>query len=103
MKADKNRPALILSVDGLNKFAQDVCVVPVTTRQHANFSMRVLIKAGDGGVREDCWAKCDQVMTLPKILVQYPAKGSLTSQALRKIEEQVKIALGLLQEDDRSR
>jgi hypothetical protein len=54
-------------------------------------------------VREDCWAKCDQVMTLPKNLVQYPAKGSLVSQTLRKIEEQVKIALGLLQEDGRSR
>ncbi len=65
--------------------------------------MRVLIKAGDGGVREDCWAKCDQVITLPKSLVQYPAKGSLTSQTMRKIEEQVKIALGLLQEDSWSR
>jgi mRNA-degrading endonuclease toxin of MazEF toxin-antitoxin module len=65
--------------------------------------MRVLIKAGEGGVREDCWAKCDQVMTLPKILVQYPAKGSLTSEILRKIEEQVRIALSLLQDDGGSR
>jgi hypothetical protein len=38
------------------------------------------------------------VMTLSKILLQYPAKGSLTSEILRKIEEQVRIALGLLQD-----
>jgi mRNA interferase MazF len=95
VELDKPRPALILSVDQLNRQAFDVCVVPITTKEHTNFSMRVFIAAGDGGLNHDSWAKCDQVMTLEKTLVRYPATGALASATLHKIEEQVKISLGL--------
>ena len=93
---DKPRPALILSVDELNRHALDVCVVPLTTKEHAKFSMRVFIPAGDGGLNHDSWAKCDQIMTLEKSLIRYPATGTLSSSALARIEEQVKTSLGLL-------
>jgi mRNA interferase MazF len=96
VELDKPRPALILSVDQLNRHALDVCVVPITTQHHARFSMRVPIRAGDGGLDYDSWAKCDQVMTLEKTLIRYPAAGTLSSMTLNKIEEQVKISLGLL-------
>lgn len=92
---DKPRPALILSVDALNKFALDVCVVALTTVQHKNFSMRVPIKKGDGNLAFDCWAKCDQVTTLEKGLLRYPAIGSLSAQSLSRVEQQVRICLGL--------
>jgi len=95
VELDKPRPAVILSVDQLNRYALDVCVVPITTREHARFSMRVFIAAGDGGLDYDSWAKCDQVMTLEKALVHYPATGALASATLRRIEEQVKVCLGL--------
>ena len=58
--------------------------------------MRVPLKAKDGGLSFDCWAKCDQVTTLEKGLLSYPALGILSLQTMGKIEEQVKIALGLL-------
>lgn len=96
VELDKPRPALILSVDQLNRHALDVCVVPITSKEHARFSMRVLIRAGDGGLNFDSWAKCDQVMTLEKMLIRYPATGTLSAATLNKIEEQVKISLGLL-------
>jgi len=96
VELDKPRPALILSVNQLNRHALGVCVVPITTKEHARFSMRVFIRAGDGGLNHNSWAKCDQVMTLEKELVRYPATGALSSTALAKIEEQVKICLGLL-------
>lgn len=95
VELDKPRPALILSVDQLNRHALDVCVVPITTKQHAKFSMRVFIAAGDGGLNYDSWAKCDQVMTLEKSLIRYPATGALSDTTLNRIEEQVKISLGL--------
>jgi mRNA-degrading endonuclease toxin of MazEF toxin-antitoxin module len=91
----KRRPAVILSTHALNRHALDVCVVGLTTVQHAKFSMRVPIKAGDGGLESDCWAKCDQVTTLEKALLQYPAIGRLSEATFAKIEEQVRIALGL--------
>jgi mRNA-degrading endonuclease toxin of MazEF toxin-antitoxin module len=92
---DKARPAVILSVDELNKHALDVCIVPVTSVEHAAFSMRVPLRKGDGGLRQDCWAKCDQVTTIEKTFLQKPI-GRLSAQALQKIELQVKVALGLL-------
>ena len=93
---DKALPAIILSVDELNRHAQDVCVVPITTKVHAVFSMRVPIKKGDGGLDFDCWAKCDQVTTLEKSLLRKQPISKLLQQTLQKIEEQVKVALGLV-------
>jgi len=93
---DKPRPAVILSVDPINKFALDVCVVGITTVEHKKFSMRVPIKKGDANLDFDCWVKCDQVTTLEKSLLRYPAIGVLSAQAFRRIEEQVKICLGFV-------
>lgn len=92
---DKQRPALILSVNELNDHALDVSVVPMTTVEHKKFSMRPHIKAGDGGLRYDCWAKCDQVTTLEKsLLVEFPL-GELSISKFQEIEAQVRLALGL--------
>ena len=93
---DKPRPAVVLSVDALNRHALDVCLVPFTTAQHAAFSMRVLVKRGDGGLDYNCWAKCDQVSTLEKDYLRYPALGVLSDASFGAIQEQVKIALGLV-------
>jgi len=93
---DKPRPAVVLSVDPLNKFALDVCVVGLTTVAHKRFSMRVPIKKGDANLDFDCWAKCDQVTTLEKSLLHHPAIGVLSPQTVGRIEEQVKICLGLI-------
>ena len=92
---DKPRPAIVLSVDALNRFALDVCVVGITTVEHKRFSVRVPIRKGDGNLNFDCWAKCDQVTTLEKTLLRYPAVGVLSDHTFNKIEEQVRICLGL--------
>jgi len=93
---DKQRPALVLSVNELNDHALDVCVVPLTTVEHKKFSMRPHVKAGDGGLRYDCWAKCDQVTILEKsLLLEYPL-GELSASKLQEIETQVRLALGLV-------
>ena len=95
-RVDKVRPVIVLSVDELNKFAFDVCVVPITTKEHTKFSMRVPLGRRDGGLDYDCWAKCDQVTTLEKDLLKYPALGILPSEKFNRIEEQVKLCLGLI-------
>jgi mRNA-degrading endonuclease toxin of MazEF toxin-antitoxin module len=92
---DKPRPAIILSVNELNKHALDVCIVPVTSIEHTAFSMRVPLTKEDGGLHQDCWAKCDQVTTIEKTYLQKQI-GSLSTQTLQKIEQQIKVALGLL-------
>jgi mRNA-degrading endonuclease toxin of MazEF toxin-antitoxin module len=96
VQMDKPRPAIVLSVDSMNKFALDVCVIGITTVQRGKFSMRVPIKKGDAGLHYDCWAKCDQVTTLEKMLLRYPPTGVLPNGILARIEEQVKICLGFM-------
>jgi mRNA-degrading endonuclease toxin of MazEF toxin-antitoxin module len=95
VRLDKLRPVLVLSVNALNRHALDVCVVPITSVRHAEFNLRVPLGARDGGLKSPSWAKCDQVTTLEKGLLHYPALGVLSQRALRAVEEAVRIALGL--------
>jgi len=95
VRLDKNRPALVVSSDALNRHALDVCVVPLTTVERPKFSLRVQIKPGQGGLSRDSWAKCDQVTTLEKNLLLYPPLGRLTDETLNRIEQGIKLALQL--------
>ena len=96
VELDKPRPAIVLSVDQLNRHSLDVCVVGITTKQHIRFTMRVPLKAKEGGLDFDCWAKCDQVTSIEKRLLRHPPLGALSATTLARIEEQVRVALGLL-------
>jgi hypothetical protein len=40
--------------------------VPISKVEHKQFSLRPKLKAGEGGLNYDFWAKCDQVTTLDK-------------------------------------
>ena len=95
VRVDKDRPALIISSDALNRHALDVCVVPITTAEHRRFSLRVPIRAGEAGLPRASWAKCDQVTTLEKGLVQYPPLGRFSPATLAQIEAAIKTALDL--------
>ena len=96
VRLDKGRPALVISADALNRYALDVCVVPMTTVERPEFSLRVQVKPGEGGLSRDSWAKCDQVTTLEKNLLLYPPLGRLTDETLKTIEQAIKLALQLM-------
>ena len=92
---DKRRPAVILSTDVLNRHALDICLVPLTQVQHREFTLRVPIRAKEGGLAVDSWAKCDQVTTVEKRRLVYPPLGRLSAQVLHEIENKVKMAVQL--------
>jgi mRNA interferase MazF len=94
-RLDKERPALVISTDALNRFSLDVCVVPISGREHKQFSLRPKLKAGDAGLDRDSWAKCDQVTTIEKNSAVYPALGSLQGELLAAIENAIRVALEL--------
>ncbi len=94
-KLDKERPAIVISTDALNRFSQDVCVVPLSKSEHKQFSLRPALKAGQGGLDYDSWAKCDQPTTLQKDSAVYPPLGALPSEVLHKIEASLRTALEL--------
>lgn len=95
VRLDKDRPALVISADALNRYALDVCVVPITSIEHRKFSLRVPLRAGEGGLDRASWAKCDQLTTLEKGLVRYPPLARLSDATLSRIEDAIKTALNL--------
>jgi mRNA interferase MazF len=95
VKLDKRRPAIVISTDSLNRYALDVCIVPLTSVGRRKFSLRVLIRAREAGLQTDSWAKCDQVTTVEKDLLVYPALGALNAATLRQVEQGIKAALEL--------
>lgn len=94
-KIDKERPAVVISTDALNRFSQDVCVLPISKREHRHFSLRPKLNAGQAGLDYDSWVKCDQPTTLLKESAIYPALGFLPQECLWKIEAAVAVALEL--------
>jgi mRNA interferase MazF len=92
---DKERPALVISSDLVNRHALDVCVVPISSVEHRAFSLRPKLRAGEGGLKKDSWAKCDQVTTIPKGAAVYPPLGALEADALRRVELAVRLSLEL--------
>ena len=92
---DKERPALVISTDELNRFSRDVCIVPISKVEHKQFSLRPKLKAGDGGLDYDSWVKCDQVTTLEKDSAVYPSLGFLKPDSLATVEKAIRIALEL--------
>jgi mRNA interferase MazF len=92
---DKERPALVVSSDALNRHSLDVCVVPISTAEHKAFSLRPKLTAGEGGLDRDSWVKCDQVTTIEKQRAIFPPLGSASKPALTRIEQAIKLALEL--------
>ena len=90
----KNRPALIVSSDIRNKFADDIIVVPLTTNLRPA-PTHVLLQEGEGGLSRSSMAKCEQVTTIDKaLLIKGPFAGRISDENMKKIEKAIIIAIG---------
>jgi mRNA interferase MazF len=92
---DKERPAVVISSNALNRHSLDVCVVPLSAVEHRAFSLRPKLRAGEGGLDRDSWVKCDRVATVGKARAVYPPLGSVSQTAMEKMELAIKLALDL--------
>jgi len=95
-KDNKNRPALVVSLDIRNKLANDIIVVPLSTnlRQSPN---HVLLQEGEGGLTKISVAKCEQVTTIDKsLLIRGPFAGKISDEKMQEIEKAIMIALGII-------
>ena len=72
------RTCVIVSDNGRNQFANDVIVVPTTSQapRRPHPEMHVHLPAGEGGLPKSSYAKCDQVTTVDKDLLD-KRKGPL--------------------------
>lgn len=92
---DKRRPALVLSPDYRNEHANDVIVIPCSTRLKSA-PTHVLLRRGHGGIEEPSVLKCEQITTLPKADVHGPPLGkALPMAVLAAVERAVLRAIGV--------
>lgn len=91
----KRRPALVVSNDINNEFAQTVTVLPITSQPaKKQYPFEVLILKGVAGLTVDSRIKANQVRTVDKRrLVSFV--GSLPSEYLPQVEKALKIHLNI--------
>jgi mRNA interferase MazF len=91
----KKRPALVVSVNARNRFADDVLVVPASTTLRPA-PTHVRLGKGTGGLARDSVLKCEQITTLPKRWISASALGgNLPASLLEDVEVGVLRALGV--------
>jgi len=91
------RTAIIVSTNGRNNSASDIIVVPTTSSQ--NFrphpELHIHVPAAEGGLPRDSYAKCDQVTTIDKSLLERGPLGPPIHLKYRwRIINAIRIALG---------
>lgn len=91
----KLRPALIVSTDARNEFANSILAVPVTTNLRPS-PTHVLLPATQGGLTEDSMARCENISYLHKSrLTRGPLAGTITPALMREVERCLLRSLGI--------
>jgi mRNA interferase MazF len=90
------RPVIIVSRDAINEASPVFVVIPCTTYhpERRIYPSQVLLQALDGGLRVDSLALGEQVRAIAKTRLR-TKRGSLSSEALRKIDLALAITLDL--------
>lgn len=92
---DKRRPAIVVSTDRRNDLATDVVLVPCS-RSGRLREWHVALRRGEAGLPKDCFAKCEQVTTLPKSQIEAGEIGRISDARLVEVERGILSALGIL-------
>ena len=89
------RPVVVFQNDALNRFTRTVVVIPFTTRlKRAMLPSCHLVKAGDGGLREDSVALCHQIRVLDGSRLT-TRLGTLSAATMDEINRKVVFTLGI--------
>lgn len=91
----KSRPALIISPDARNEFANSVLAIPITTNLRPA-PTHVLLPGGQCGLTYDSMARCENVSYLNKSRLRRGAfSGTVAVAQMREIERCLLRSLGI--------
>ncbi|MGV8125307.1 MAG: type II toxin-antitoxin system PemK/MazF family toxin [Candidatus Xenobiia bacterium LiM19] len=89
----KTRPALVISNDRNNEFAETVTVIPITSSVSRIYPFEALLTCSSSGLKNDSKAKCNQIRTVSKERL-LNMLGAISSEELREVEKGLLIHLG---------
>ena len=89
-----SRPALVLSVDLFNEGPAELVVVVPLTRTQRNIRWHVSLRPPEGGLAAESYIQCENVRSVSKLRLKR-RRGRVSSATLEKVEDRVRILLGL--------
>ncbi len=91
----KIRPAIVIQNDVGNRHSPTIIVAPITSGEKAKFRVNVAIKAPEGGLTNNSIILLNQIRTTDRSrFSRY--WGHVTSGTMRKVDEAIRISLGLV-------
>jgi len=91
----KTRPALVISNDINNEYAETVTFIPITSSVTKVYPFEVFLSKGTANLSKDSKVKCNQIRTVDKKRL-IKQMGSLSQQKIEEIEKALLIHLGIL-------
>jgi len=90
----KTRPALVISNDRNNQFADTVTVIPITSKTKRIYPFEAFLSRQETHLPRDSKAKSNQIRTIDKRrLIKLLAK--LSSEKIAEVEQAILIHLGI--------
>lgn len=92
----KTRPVVIIQNDVANEYSPVVIVAAITTAVGPKeYPTEVRVNAPEAGLKEDSTILLNQIRTIDKrrLIERW---GELTSQTMQKVDEALKVSLGLV-------
>lgn len=91
----KVRPALVIQNDIGNRYSPTIIVAAITSGGQTRFDVNVVVKAPEGGLRNDSTILLNQIRTVDKMrLGRY--WGYVSPRTMDAVDEALKISLGLV-------
>jgi mRNA interferase MazF len=93
-KIGKTRPAVIISNDINNNYAETVTVIPITSSVSKVYPFEVFLSKGTANLPKDSKVKCNQIRTVDKRRLVKQI-GVLSQDKIKEIEKALLIHLGM--------
>ncbi len=91
----KLRPALVIQNDIGNLHSPTIIVAPITSGDDAKFRVNIAIKTPEGGLTNNSIILLNQIRTVDRSRFgRY--WGHITPKTMQKVDEAIKISLGLI-------
>lgn len=90
----KTRPAVVISNEINNEYAETVTVIPITSSVFKVYPFEVLLSKGTANLPKDSKVKCNQIRTVDKKRL-IKQMGNLTLETIKEIEKALLVHLDI--------